>query len=203
MTQGTDSKPNAAQDNLARKNRKVALSVGLTVLAMVGLAYASVPLYDLFCRVTGFGGTTQVAQSLPDHVIDREITVQFDANTAPHLNWVFKPEQRKITVKLGERGLAAFYAQNKSDVPVAGTAVFNVTPLKAGKYFQKIECFCFGEQILQPHEEVHMPVLFFIDPAMHDDPALDDVKVITLSYSYFKTDSKELEAAMDAFYESQ
>lgn len=192
-----------AKQDLARKNRKVALCVALTVFCMVGLAYASVPLYSLFCRVTGYGGTTQVADALPAHILDRKIIVQFDANTASDLLWDFSPEQRSITVKLGERGLANFMAHNRMQTPVAGTAVFNVTPLKAGKYFEKIQCFCFGEQILQPDETVHMPVLFFVNPEMDKDPSMDDVKVITLSYSFFKTDSPELEKALETFYEMQ
>lgn len=189
--------------DLSRKNKKVALYVTLIVCSMVGLAYASVPLYSIFCRVTGYGGTTQTAAALPARIIDREVIVQFDANRAQELMWDFEPEQRRMTVKLGERGLANFMAHNRQKIPVAGTAVFNVTPLKVGKYFNKIQCFCFGEQILEPEQTVHMPVLFFIDPAMNDDPSMDDVKVITLSYSFFKTDSPALEEAVQKFYKAQ
>lgn len=192
-------------ETLAKKNAKTARIVFLVVCAMVGLAYASVPLYNIFCRVTGWGGTTQVADALPapEEVIDRDITVRFDANTARDLFWDFEPEVTSITVKLGERGLTNYIAKNRSDKPLAGTAVFNVTPLKAGKYFHKIQCFCFDEQILQPSQEVDMPVLFYVDPKMHDDENLEDVKVITLSYSFFKSDSEELDEALEEFYESQ
>lgn len=191
------------QEELARRNRNVILSVAVLVCAMAGLAYASVPLYNLFCRLTGFGGTTQVADNLPKDIIDRDMIVRFDTNTAQGMDWDFKPEQKSMTLKLGQRGIANFMAHNRAAAPSAGTALFNVTPLKAGKYFTKIQCFCFGEQILGAGETVHMPVLFFVDPKLHDDPAMDDVKVITLSYSFFKTESKELEEATEKFYESQ
>lgn len=189
------------REALARQNKRVLTYVLLTVCIMVGLAYVSVPLYSLFCRVTGFGGTTQVATSLPDKILERKIIVRFDANTASNLPWIFRPEVKQIEMKIGERSLTNFIAQNKNDKPIAGTAVFNVTPLKAGKYFQKIECFCFSEQILQPQQRVNMPVLFYIDPKMDEDEGMDDVSVITLSYSFFRTESAELEKAMEEFYE--
>ena len=198
-----DEKPAEAQrQNLKRKNARMGVIIVLVVCVMVGLSFASVPLYNLFCRVTGWSGTTQVADALPpeSEIIDRDITVRFDANTARDLPWDFRPEALSITVKLGERGLTNFIAMNKAKTPVAGTALFNVTPLKAGKYFHKIECFCFGEQILQPNESVNMPVLFYVDPALHTDRNMDDVRTITLSYSFFKTDSDDLEQALEAFY---
>ena len=172
---------------------------------MVGLAYASVPLYDIFCRVTGWGGTTQVADALPSEseIINRVITVRFDANTARDLPWSFNPELQSIDVRLGERGFVNYISKNKASIPTAGTAVFNVTPLKAGKYFHKIQCFCFDEQILQAGQTVNMPVLFYVDPALHEDENLNDVTTITLSYSFFKTDSEALDTALEAFYESQ
>ncbi len=186
------------------KNIRTALAVFVAVAAMVGLSFAFVPLYNMFCRVTGWGGTTQVAEvlPLPEEIVDRDITVRFDGNTARDLPWDFRPEVVSITIKLGERGLTNFIAVNRADVPVAGTAIFNVTPLKAGKYFHKIQCFCFGEQSLAAHERVNMPVLFYVDPKLNDDPNLDDVKVITLSYSFFRAESEELDQAVDNFYET-
>ncbi len=191
-------------DELAKKNKRLALTCLGVVCAMVGLAYASVPLYNIFCRVTGWGGTTQVAAQLPppEDIVDRTITVRFDANTSANLPWDFKPEEISTQVKLGERGLTNFISENLSDEVVTGTAVFNVTPLKAGKYFNKIQCFCFGEQSLAAHERVNMPVLFYVDPKLNDDPNLDDVKVITLSYSFFRAESEELDQAVDNFYET-
>lgn len=194
-----------AQADLAQKNARMLSTVLLVVCAMVGLSFASVPLYSVFCRVTGWGGTTQVSVTLPstDEIIDRDITVRFDGNTARDLPWNFRPEKISIKVKLGERGFANFIAVNRTQIPTAGTATFNVTPLKAGKYFHKIQCFCFDEQILQPNQKVNMPVLFYVDPKLHDDRNMDDVTTITLSYSFFKADSDGLEQALDAFYEAE
>lgn len=191
-----------AQDDLAARNKRTALVVLVVVCAMTGLSFASVPLYNLFCRVTGFGGTTQVSEALPGEILERTVTVRFDANTSDALPWDFHPEIKEIPVHLGERGLASFYAHNNGAVPVAGMALFNVTPLKVGKYFHKIQCFCFDEQILQPGRSVDMPVLFYVDPALARDPSMDDVTTITLSYSFFKTDSPELDRALEAFYNS-
>ncbi len=181
------------------KNTRTLLSVFAVVFAMVGLAFASVPLYDLFCRVTGFGGTTQVG-GVPDKILEREIRVTFNADTSPRLPWRFKPEQRDITVKIGQEALIAYHASNKADTPTAGTAIYNVTPPKAGKYFHKTQCFCFDEQVLVPGQEMNMPVIFYIDPSLADDPNMDEVRQITLSYSFFPAESKELEDALEAFY---
>lgn len=193
------------RSELEQKNKRTALIVMGVVFAMVGLAFASVPLYSLFCRVTGWGGTTQVANQLPgaDEVIDRTITVRFDGNTSPDLQWGFKPERLSVDVKLGERGFINYITVSNEAKPVAGTAIFNVTPLKAGKYFNKIQCFCFDKQVLQPGQRMNMPVLFYVDPAMHDDPNLDDVSTITLSYTFFEAESEGLDNAMNAFYESE
>ena len=185
---------------MSRKNARIGLSILAIVVAMIGLSFASVPLYSLFCRVTGFGGTTQTAESLPETVLNREVTIQFNADTDPNLPWLFKPEERAITVKLGQRGLTAFYAKNKEKEPVTGTALYNVTPLKAGKYFHKIQCFCFDEQTLQPGEDMDMPVLFYIDPKMDEDPNMQDVHTITLSYTFFRAESEQLDGAMERFY---
>ncbi|MCB9983824.1 MAG: cytochrome c oxidase assembly protein [Rhodospirillales bacterium] len=185
---------------MARKNARLGLGILAVVIGMAGLAYASVPLYNLFCRVTGFGGTPQLSGQFPDQIIDRDITINFDADTASNLPWDFDPEQRTITVKIGQKGLMAFHAKNKADKPVAGSAIYNVTPLKVGKYFHKVQCFCFDEQILKPGEAVAMPVMFYIDPKMHEDRNMDDVQTITLSYTFFKSESEELEQALEDFY---
>lgn len=185
---------------ISRKNAKLGLTVLAVVMGMAALSYASVPLYNLFCRVTGFGGTTQVSDALPDQIIDRIITVQFNADTNRNLPWEFKPEQRSIDVKLGQKGLASYMARNKVRQPTAGTAIYNVTPLKAGKYFHKVQCFCFDAQTLEANQRVDMPVMFYIDPKMNDDPNLDDVKTITLSYTFFPAESEELDQALEGFY---
>ncbi len=187
-------------EELTRKNARTGLAVIGIVVLMMGLSFAAVPLYDAFCRVTGFGGTTQTAEALPDTILKRTVTVQFNADTSRKLPWVFKPEQRSIKVKLGQRGITAFHARNRENHATVGTALYNVTPLKAGKYFHKIQCFCFDEQVLAPNQEVSMPVLFFVDPAMNDDPNMFDVHTITLSYTFFPAESKALEEALEAFY---
>lgn len=153
---------------------------------MVGLAYAAVPLYDLFCRVTGYGGTTQTAEVAPEQALDRRITVRFDAGVARDMPWAFQPVERQMTLRVGETALAFYRAVNDGPTPITGTATFNVTPLKAGQYFSKIECFCFTEQTLAPGQSVDMPVQFFVDPAIAEDRNLDDVKTITLSYTFFR-----------------
>jgi cytochrome c oxidase assembly protein subunit 11 len=150
----------------------------------VGMSFAAVPLYDWFCRVTGFGGTPQIGLA-SETVLDREITVRFDASTNPALDWRFSPAQREVVLRVGETGLGFYRAQSEAGVATKGTSTFNVTPLKAGQYFVKIECFCFTEQLLQPGEAIDMPVTFFVDPAIAEDEHMDDVKTITLSYTFF------------------
>jgi cytochrome c oxidase assembly protein subunit 11 len=157
----------------------------MLVVGMAGLAYASVPLYRIFCQVTGFGGTTMRADAVPGPVLEREMTVRFDANVAD-LPWSFQPEVRLTRVKLGENGLVYYRAVNRSSVAIVGTATYNVTPEKAGPYFAKIACFCFTEQRLEPGEAIDMPVSFFVDPALADDPNMEEVGTITLSYTFFK-----------------
>jgi len=171
-----------------RKNSKVGLFAFAFVLMMVGVAYASVPLYKLFCQVTGLGGTTQRAEAAPVEVGERRIKVEFDSSVSSSLNWRFKPSQRSIELAVGEQEMAYYDATNRESVETTGTAIFNVTPLKAGQYFNKIECFCFNEQTLKAGESVKMPVLFFIDPAIADDPNMKEVKTITLSYTFFNVD---------------
>ncbi len=171
-----------------RRRRNTFVSVGLiaVVVGMTGLSFAAVPLYRLFCQVTGFGGTTQSALAAPGAVGERVITVQFNADVSPALPWRFRPVQGKVKVRVGERSLARYRAENLSDTPLTGVTTFNVTPYKAGVYFNKIECFCFTEQSLAAGESVEMPVTFFIDPEIVDDRNLDDVTTITLSYTFFR-----------------
>ena len=171
-------------------NRSVAISLVMIVAGMLMLSFAAVPLYQLFCQVTGFGGTTQRAEALPSRVLDREITVSFNADTDLNLPWHFKPLQLNTTVKVGESLLAAYEARNESETPVTAMATYNVTPFEAGPYFHKVQCFCFEEQTLAPGQEVHMPISFYIDPAIEDDPHLKGVKHITLSYTFFNQSSK-------------
>jgi cytochrome c oxidase assembly protein subunit 11 len=166
------------------KTATALLSVGV-IAGMLGLTAAAVPLYDWFCRVTGYGGTTQVAEGAPVAASERMVKVRFNADKDPHLPWRFAPMQREVEVRLGEQHLAFYRAENHSDRPVVGSATFNVTPHKAGLYFSKLACFCFEEQVLQPGEAVEMPVSFYVDPAMLDDASTRDVGAITLSYTFF------------------
>lgn len=167
------------------KNRNTVIFVCSILLGMSILAYASVPLYRLFCQKTGYGGTTQVAIAPTGDVRERYIRVQFNADVNPGLPWRFVPQQQEMTVRVGESALAFYEAENLSDKPIKGMAVYNVTPDKAGIYFNKVECFCFIEQTLQPGKTVQMPVQFFIDPSFADDKNVDDITTITLSYTFF------------------
>jgi cytochrome c oxidase assembly protein subunit 11 len=191
------------QEDLVKKNQKTAAYVFCIVVFMIGLSFASVPLYDLFCRVTGFGGTTQMATDgagLPDRVeTSRLIKVNFNADTSPRLPWEFEADQRSVEIHPGQQALVGFTAQNIGSKPITGTAIFNVTPTIAGGYFYKTQCFCFDRQTLQPGEEMAFPVNLFIDPDIVHDPDLEDVKTITLSYTFFVSDSQELETAQKDF----
>lgn len=171
--------------------------VGVVVL-MGGLSWASVPFYDWFCRVTGFGGVTQVASGGSDKVLDQTITVRFDASKERGMPWEFKPVAREMEIKLGETGLAFYEAYNPTDRPVAGQASYNVTPYEAGYFFEKIDCFCFTEQVLQPGERVQMPVTFYVDPEIIDDRDAKYVHTITLSYTFHEMDLPEGYAALDS-----
>ncbi|MEO0410856.1 MAG: cytochrome c oxidase assembly protein [Pseudomonadota bacterium] len=177
----------AAAGTLGAKNKRTALIALGVVLAMVAMSYAAVPLYDTFCKITGFGGTTQVASADdPGHqVLDRTVKVRFSASTHRDMPWAFKPVDKIVEVKLGEDNLIHYEAYNPTSKPVVGTATFNVTPFKAGPYFSKIECFCFQEQVLQPGERVKMPVLFYVDSRMDGDAGMDNVSEITLNYTFF------------------
>lgn len=189
------------QNDLHSKNRRMLVVVFAVVFGMVGLSFAAVPLYKIFCQVTGFGGTTQMSAAAPDadQILERTINVKFNADVSRNVLWKFHADQRQIDVKLGQQGLMSFSAKNEDSVPVTAVAVYNVTPLKAGKYFHKIACFCFGEQSLNPGGSATYPVVFFIDPKMDEDPNMDDVTTITLSYMFFQTDTPELEKAIEDF----
>ncbi|MGH6894981.1 MAG: cytochrome c oxidase assembly protein [Geminicoccaceae bacterium] len=178
-----------------RRKNAVVVAVLLGILAGMGtLVYFAVPLYQLFCQVTGFGGTTRVATAAPEAAGAAAITVRFDANVAPDLPWKFVAP-KPVTLPLGEERLVAFEATNLGDEPVLGTATFNVTPFKTGEYFNKIECFCFTEQLLMPGESKEFPVTFFVDPAIVDDASAAEVSAITLSYTFFNKG----EAARDEY----
>lgn len=165
--------------------RTALMALGLAV-GMTGVGYASVPLYRLFCQVTGFGGTTQKADAAPGAVASgKTISVRFDSNTAPGLGWRFTPEAKSEEVVLGARDIAFYSARNIGRVASTGTATFNVTPSQAGKYFSKIQCFCFTEQTLEPGSEMRMPVIFYVDPEIMNDPATKDIEEITLSYTFY------------------
>ncbi|MBE9556129.1 MAG: cytochrome c oxidase assembly protein [Proteobacteria bacterium] len=170
---------------LQRRNKKTMIAVVSVVFGMVGLAYASVPLYDLFCKVTGFGGTPGIAQAPSEVIGDRDITVRFDSRVDQNLPWRFAPGQEPMKIKVGETALAFYRAESVADGPTMGTATFNVTPLKVAKYVDKIDCFCFTEQRLEAGETADMAVSFFVDPAIMEDRILDDVNTITLSYTFF------------------
>ncbi len=172
--------------NVRQKNLRTAVIFFTVAAGMVGLTFASVPLYKIFCQVTGLGGTPGVSAEAPAQATDVDFHVRFDANVSPKLGWAFKPVQNQIDLKLGEEALAFYEATNLTDEPITGTATFNVTPLKVGEYFVKIECFCFTEQTLLPGETVQMPVTFYVDPTIQDDPNANEVETITLSYTFFR-----------------
>jgi cytochrome c oxidase assembly protein subunit 11 len=177
--------------DLKRRNKRTMAAILGAVVGMIGLAYASVPLYDLFCRVTGFGGTPGIARAPSGVTADRIITVRFDSSVNRNLAWRFAPAQEPMMVKVGETALAFYLAESMADGPTVGTATFNVTPLKAAKYVDKIDCFCFTEQLLEAGESVDMAVSFFVDPEIMDDRLLDDVNTITLSYTFFPKHGSE------------
>lgn len=181
--------PENRADQLNRRHRKVGMMAAGGALFMLGLAFAAVPLYRIFCQMTGYAGTTQRAVKASDTVLDRTVTVRFDATVGPSLPWTFEPVQREVKVKFGETALAFYRATNNSSKPVVGTASFNVTPDQVGVYFNKLECFCFTEQRLEPGESVDMPVSFFVDPAMVRDKDAAHIGQITLSYTFFPVDN--------------
>jgi cytochrome c oxidase assembly protein subunit 11 len=168
--------------------RRTALFLLLGVAFMTGLAWASVPLYRLFCQATGLNGTTQRADRAPG-AIAQTVRIDFDANVSPKLPWKFAPELESDTIDIGARDMAFFNATNLSDHSITGSATYNVTPAQAGKYFTKIQCFCFTQQTLKPGETARMPVIFFVDPKIATDPDTRDVQTITLSYTFYPVDS--------------
>ena len=178
MNTGTD---------LARRNRRTAITAFAVVGGMVGLAFAFVPLYTLICQITGLGGTPQVAEQANSVISSEEITVRFDANVDRSLPWTFKPVETAVTLKLGDTREVSYRATNQTNEPVIGISTFNVTPFKAAQYFTKIECFCFIEQTLEPGQSVDMPVIFYVDPALLEDELARDIKTITLSYTFYRS----------------
>ncbi len=180
---------------LAQKNRRVGVMAALIAVAMIALGFAAVPLYRLFCQVTGFAGTTQRAEGAqaPGAVVGKMIDVRFDANVAPGLGWTFRPEKTVMRVAVGARQMAFFEAINDTDQTVTGSATFNVTPDQTGQYFTKIQCFCFTEQTLKPGERVRMPVIFYVDPKLVDDPDARSISEITLSYTFFPVASARVQ----------
>ncbi|ETW13913.1 cytochrome C oxidase assembly protein [Roseivivax marinus] len=183
---------------LDSKTRTVA-ALGGVIVFMGAMAWASIPLYNWFCAVTGYGGTTNTAEAGSDTVLDQTITVRFDANVEAGMPWEFEAVEREMTLKIGEDGLAYFEAYNPTDHPIAGQAGYNVAPFTAGSYFNKVQCFCFTEQVLQPGERVEMPVYFYVDPAITEDRDAKFTKTITLSYTFYEIDLPQdaQQAALD------
>ncbi len=172
------------QERVARRNGKVALICAAAFFGMVGAAYAAVPLYKLFCQVTGFDGTVRKAEAKPTKILDRKVTIRFDANIR-ELPWRFQTMQASQDIRIGDTGLAFFKVTNPTDKPQTGRALYNVVPESAGPYFQKLECFCFSSQTIQPHQTVEFPVVYFVDPQFADDPETKGKTEITLSYTFF------------------
>lgn len=189
------------QPHASRKNVRTGSLAIFGALAMLGMGYAAVPLYDLFCRVTGFAGTTQVASEADANAAAsagamREISIRFDASTARDMPWAFRPTQSTDTVRIGQRDIATYMARNTTSERITGTATFNVEPAQAGRYFNKIQCFCFTEQTLEPGQEVNMPVLYFVDPAILEDEVVGDLEQITLSYTFHRA-KEPVSSALD------
>ncbi|WP_246040524.1 cytochrome c oxidase assembly protein [Roseovarius arcticus] len=176
--------------------KKTVIQLSCVVVTMGALAWASVPFYNWFCRVTGFGGVTGVAQGDSDVILDKMIKVRFDGSLDRGMPWEFKPMQREMELRIGETGLAFFEAYNPTDHPIAGQAAYNVTPYEAGGFFEKIECFCFTEQVLQPGERVEMPVTFYVDPEIVSDRDAKYTHTITLSYTFYEIDLPDQQAAL-------
>ena len=181
-----------------RRHSILTLSLVGLVAGMVGLSFASVPLYRMFCQVTGYGGVPQRAEKAPGEVLDRTVTIRFDGNVDHTLPWTFAPVQQTMDVKIGDTALAFFKASNNSASPVTGRAIFNVSPELAGRYFTKIECFCFKQQTLAAGQTVEMPVTFYVDPKFVDDEDTKDISEITLSYTFYRSDEPNPPAAASA-----
>ena len=189
---------NQTPDKKVPNNGRVAIICALGVMTMIGVSYAAVPLYELFCQVTGYGGTTQRVEQYSDVVLDRKITVRFDANTSSGLAWDFKPVQRDVELRIGETMQVAYQATNAGLGASTGSATFNVTPQAAGAYFNKVECFCFTETELAPGETMDMPVVFFVDPDIVNAPETKNIRTITLSYTFFPMESDEPVAQLES-----
>jgi len=177
--------------------KKTVLQTSALVVTMGALAWASVPFYDWFCRVTGFGGTPLIAQSGSEDILDQTVTIRFDASLERDMPWEFKPVVREMDVRIGETGLAFYEAYNPRSRPVAGSASYNIAPYAAGGFFTKIDCFCFEEQVLAPGERVQMPVTFYVDPEMVEDREGKYVHTITLSYTFYEIDLPESYALLE------
>ncbi len=165
----------------------MALTLAGVIGGMLGLSFASVPLYRLFCQITGYGGTPRIDAAASPGAIDRNITIRFNADVHSAMPWKFAPVQREVTLRLGEEAVAFYVARNPTAAPITGVSTYNVTPEKAARYFHKTACFCFDEQTLAPGQEMSFPLSFWIDPAIADDPGARDVRTITLSYTFFRT----------------
>ena len=180
------------ENALKAQNKKSIIIISFIVLFMLSLSFAAVPLYDIFCKVTGFGGTTQIASTAPGSTGHPDINVRFESSTSSSLNWDFFAKSKVVTIPIGEEKTIFYFAKNLSDKPIVGTATFNVTPAKVGQYFMKIDCFCFVEQLLKPGESMNMPVTFFIDPDIYKDENVKEVNEITLSYTFMKSMDQSL-----------
>lgn len=176
------------------ENGKLAVTLLAIVISMVGLSFAAVPFYSWFCKTTGYGGTPQVASAATGEILDQTISIRFDANVDPGMPWEFKPVEREMTLRIGETGLAFFEAYNPTDHTIAGSAAYNVSPDIAGAYFTKIQCFCFTQQVLKAGERVQMPVTFYVDPEITRDVNTEQVRHITLSYTFYQTELPEAQA---------
>ena len=180
------------ENALKAQNKKSVIIISFIVLFMLSLSFAAVPLYDIFCRVTGFGGTTQIASSAPGSSGHPNINVRFESSTSSSLNWNFFAKSKVVNIPIGEEKTIFYFAKNLSNKPIVGTATFNVTPAKVGQYFMKIDCFCFVEQLLEPGQSLNMPVTFFIDPDIYKDENVKEVNEITLSYTFMKSMDQSL-----------
>jgi cytochrome c oxidase assembly protein subunit 11 len=183
--------PRRDEKKRQRRDLVIAACCGVFVAAMVGAAYASVPLYTLFCKVTGFGGTPQVSERAPDHVLDRTLTVRFDSNVTPGLPWKFEPEQNKIKLHVGEVATVHYKVINMAAREITAQASYNVTPPQVGAYFNKINCFCFTEQTLKAGETREMTVVFYVDPSIAKDSDQNELNTITLSYTFYRLSDPE------------
>lgn len=178
-----------------KRMRRTAIIAGAVVVGMTGMAFAAVPLYDAFCKITGYGGTTQEATAAPSQILDQRIQIRFDANTSPDLPVEFEPKQISESLRIGETGLAFYRVRNLSNEPVIARATYNVTPHVAGQYFAKLECFCFQDRTLAPGEEADLPVVFFVDPEIVSDPDTAGLDTLTLSYTFFRSTSPQATAS--------